>query len=1551
MSHRLFRRSSLVLGLLVCLAAPAQEPDHRANPDSFGGKDSSQSVYVRDSAVAMEKFALAQRMERLKEWDKSADVYQEILEKYADRVVPSQVDKDNNIYQYSSVSLVVQERLARWPQDGLDYYRLRFGAEAQAALQVMGADDFAGFHRVYSRYFVTDAGKAAGLRLMALYLEAGEFPAAAWLGDRLLNWHPNLTVERPDVLYRTSLAYHLAGNAKLASERLEQLRRDHGDALGTVRGQDVVLAESLQDMLQAPAWSGQGLPDGSWPMFGGSPSRDRVSDAAGSPGAKLYDVPLSSADYAWIVNPQQRRQRQAEDQSQRANGLTLGIMPAVEDGELYFQDGVRLFGVSLESGVPLPGWEQRGQSGRTASPPNQPYTVTLTADSALAVMGRPEPGRGMIALPRGGRQNDTRLVCVDRQTGRQRWAVTPSRLPESAAGLRSADLVGSPLVVGQSVFVTLRGGQGMQFEDCYLLCVDLVTGDYRWSCYLASASTGAPIWTAEIDTTSTTIPQMAYAGGRLYVLTNVGALAAVDAYGGTILWLNVYPREAALDFLQAARFGGVNWDSGLLSRITKPWSHSPPVVHDGRIYLLPSDGKHLLVYDAGSGVELKRIERTQIDRASALLGLYEGRPIVCSDRRVFCINWEAFDPAKRDYENLHWRSDLSDVRGRGFVTASHVFIPTAEALHRIALDSGKVVERYPPSRAWGDGEEPGNVLVVGDQVVIAGSTRVNVYTDLELARAKLDAELAAAPNDPEPRLRYAEVMFAAGQPDEALQKLDEAVALAGGPGALRQGPVRTRIFSDALNFARKLADHPCGSSSSLAEQLFDRAEQAASSPAQQVSYLLARGGFERKCRQPESAVEAYQRILRDPSYRDVSSASDGGTAPASVLAKRAIDELIKQHGRTIYASYEQEARGAIEQPGARSDPQRLMEIAAGYPNAEGASEALLAAAEAFESRGDPRRATQVLRQLLLKQPDAPQRVRLTEALARNYLSLPGGIEVAIAQLARGVKQDAAARLERPLTMPDGTVLENVTFFEALQALRDHQQRLSSARLPDFHLPNGKRVEPFLPETPESNIEGVARLVVPIDGRGRLDRIVTWTDGRLSVFAVGETSPLFSVEGPRDPAVQHAWVGSTLLAWGGGELLAVDGEKGQVQWRTDLASLPAAQPPALAEAVEEAPLPAEQAQEQEVVVHILQQRLNQLAPPPEFAAPQEQGEEILNHVRPLSNRVVVSSSTGRLAALELDGGRLAWQHRVGPGALHQLEATDDFTAIRGLDEVGMQIIAFNSFDGAAVARWSFADGVNVPLNMALAPDGTLVYLLPDRLCGKDLFEPGMQLSFSVPGGGAGGGRFQLASRPGQLLVADGRIVVLCDDGRFVQVHALEDGQVVTYHSDQLGREVEALLPTGSTDPQVTLHHVGPRLYVVGSSSLVAYNLDRPEDTWDKPRDELLGHDRRENFLATFIGEDYLVLLDNPTPKAAVGGAPLPQRTRQADGGKTHRLSAFSRATLPESGDRESGVWDYIHWLDYASPLTPDQWQAVEGGFYFRTDDGKLHFLRGAREGKS
>jgi len=248
---------------------------------------------VRDPAGAIDKWALAKRMEGLKEWNKSADLFQEVLTKYADRVVPSRLDHDR-ICQYTTITTAVQERLAHWPPEGLDVYRARYEIPATNLLNQARPDDSSALNQVYSLYFVTDAGKQAGIRLMDLYTEAGEFPAAAWIGDHLLALHPNLSAERSAVLYRTALAFHFGGNRVTAAERLATLRQKFPTDHGIVRGKDVVLGESLAQDLAIPPTSANTFASDSWPMVGGDVSRGKNLPGGGKARRTLvrhFDVP------------------------------------------------------------------------------------------------------------------------------------------------------------------------------------------------------------------------------------------------------------------------------------------------------------------------------------------------------------------------------------------------------------------------------------------------------------------------------------------------------------------------------------------------------------------------------------------------------------------------------------------------------------------------------------------------------------------------------------------------------------------------------------------------------------------------------------------------------------------------------------------------------------------------------------------------------------------------------------------------------------------------------------------------------------------------------------------------------------------------------------------------------------------------------------------------------------------------------------------------------------------------------------------------------------
>src|SRR4051794_9832949 len=85
---------ALVLPLTLAQTRPVQIQAGGLNPDAFVGKEAAQGVTVKDSLEAIKKLNDARNMERLEDWNKAADWYQEVIEKYGQYVVPSAVDNE-----------------------------------------------------------------------------------------------------------------------------------------------------------------------------------------------------------------------------------------------------------------------------------------------------------------------------------------------------------------------------------------------------------------------------------------------------------------------------------------------------------------------------------------------------------------------------------------------------------------------------------------------------------------------------------------------------------------------------------------------------------------------------------------------------------------------------------------------------------------------------------------------------------------------------------------------------------------------------------------------------------------------------------------------------------------------------------------------------------------------------------------------------------------------------------------------------------------------------------------------------------------------------------------------------------------------------------------------------------------------------------------------------------------------------------------------------------------------------------------------------------------
>lgn len=1565
------------------VAAPAQRADivrrggAAVNPENYDAKESNEGVYAPESSDAMDQMAHAQSMERQKEWNKSADYYQELLTspKYAAKVVPSRQDEDHRISQYTSVEELVTQRLSRWPREGLDVYRARYEAPAQSLLE-SSKGDVSVLQQVFARYFVTDAGKSAGLQLMDHYLEAGEFRAAADIGERLLKWHPNVLAERAALLYRMAVAYHSAGDDIDAAARLEQLKKSDPQSKGTVRGKDVLLADSLAAELAQPVPTASGSTADSYTTFGGDLMRNRNLAVNGTPGAHLYSIRLSKP--ARLTGPQ-GPMLDAKYKDDVKNGATLGIMPVVDRGELFFQDGERLYGVNLESGVPIPGWQQSHGPEHdgaytlpnvTGSPRSHQLTLTVTDQSVLAVMGQQDPNLVRVGLPE---QGETRLVCLDRATGKENWLLAPSQFKQTA--LKTLQFSGSPLVVGSSVLVVGNASKQAGFEDCYVLCFDLPSGMLRWSTNVASASTVAAAWAG--FNPNFALPQneshLAYSNGRVYVQTNRGAVAALDAYNGTIAWLDIYPRGQQA--MMNPAFNPMMFQGGgqFQQTQTRPWAFNPVIVSGGLVFTLPLEGKHLLIYDAATGQEVKRIDLADLsqrvksadevnsDQFDTLIGVSGERLALAGTKTIVLLNWKAYDGEHYKDDMIFWIEGTSGaaIRGRPLLTANSIYVPAEDRLYRVDLKSGVIKDVHPDwPRSWEEDEGPGNVLVTSDHTVIAGADTVDVYTDLAMAKKKLDRQVADAPADPQPRLRYAEVMYAAGDYPTALAKLDEAIQRLGGPEAMQPGGGRDRVFNDALTFARRLKADDRKEARDRVEKFFDRAHQAALTPGQKVQYAMARAKFDELKGEPPAAVALYQEILSDPATRAIPlpDESSGSPMPASadVVARKQIAELMKRDPQ-IYDAFEKRAASALEEAQNSGSPAKLLEVAQEYPNSAVAGKATLAAADTYEAAGDVHAARHVLNDIYFDRNDkAPEWQQILEAMART------DPRSAAHMLAQGVEQLHDPKLIKPLKLADATeVPAGTPFSEALDKVRKLSYQRQAASLPNLHLPVPQDYKtypkPFLPNGPVIN--NVDVLVTPLREFARPDRIVVGMGGpSVAVFAAGSEKPVVTIQFPEDPR-GCAWLDKDLLVWGTTKLALLKGDGAELAWTTDLGGLA----PIDVIAGDQSVQTPDAGNNQLILNNRLRNRvfINQgarvvvrngvvmplgVAPVP--AKPVPGGPEQIDQMLPVGERVLVSTSGGRVAALDAKSGAVVWQTRLSDRPVDRLLADEDFTLIKAGDDASVRLAVLDTYTGHVRGSRTYPRESNsFPQNLALSPDGTLVYTLPDRICLKDLYKPWDQKGIEkvTPPGQAS---FNGLTEPDQLVISQGRILALSDSGngdrpgeKFVRLYSLDTGEPMILHF-QDGQQVEKALSIGSKSPDVVLRVVGPRVYMIAPDAAISYNLDTPDDKYPMFDQESDGMTAQ----MSFIGQDYLILLNGggasaPNAPAAGAAQPAPAATVSP----SYTIYAFSRAS---KNGKESGR------LDYSTPVTDPagittSWQAFDGGLAYLSADHKLHLLMGGK----
>jgi outer membrane protein assembly factor BamB len=698
--------------------------------------------------------------------------------------------------------------------------------------------------------------------------------------------------------------------------------------------------------------------------------------------------------------------------------------------------------------------------------------------------------------------------------------------------------------------VTVSGGSYQAFAAAF----DAETGHLEWRQEICSANAqdipGWPLW-ADLG-----LPA-AVSQGQVFIVTNLGAVASLEAASGTLKWIRIYDRteiEARVD---------------RSARSTPPffWAPNPPIVCGNVLIATPQDSELLYAYDIETGGRLWEIHRdlndpNDQDRLQHILGIIAGQVVVSGAN----IHFYGIKSGKKNAPAVVLESP---VKGRGLATENMVLVPTEKALVRLAVqDTGGTlsVQRL-DSQDWTEpAREAGNIFVAGSMLFTASRTHLNAYFDPEELERKLKERIASRPDECNAWLELLDIYRLLQRHDDALRELELAMETARkmSPEPKTAGfiaALQTRKFETLMALGES-----CRKDKTQAAQLqpaldyFKKALAVTEQPGlaadlpicalRSLAETAAQSGANAEAaRYYQQIIAAYGETLYTPRSftpeqpgQQAAETKQRFATKAALFAQSKIEELKKKDSK-CYEAIEAEAQAALAQ--GADDTKRLSVLLARYPNANACGEALLRLAR-LALNSNPSQAHQYCQRYLRAFHDevAAANVLLAQACEREKLLGP----------AKDVLRRLASRQEfanatiqfDPQTGSVGGAPLNVAEWAGRRLAEPQFQRPSSeARwsLGSGHLKPAWAKAALEPRTPL-----FARGLAPAAMRGNVFFV---EKQELVALAASEKGAELWSQRPKLPAGFKGalWAGTLLIAWGDNELVAFDSvANGQVVWR-------------------------------------------------------------------------------------------------------------------------------------------------------------------------------------------------------------------------------------------------------------------------------------------------------------------------------------------------------------------------------------------------------------------
>lgn len=432
---------------------------------------------------------------------------------------------------------------------------------------------------------------------------------------------------------------------------------------------------------------------------------------------------------------------------------------------------------------------------------------------------------------------ERRLAAFEIASGKPLWNHRPPPNWDGTGGsfLERMNICGPPVIAGNRIYAPYARIEGR--IDLHVACIDLDTGALRWSRSLISGQRELNMFGRQAS--EFCAPPLVVENGRVYALTSLGTVAAIDALNGELLWQTAYEQ------IVIER----NYSRMEAQPLVNVWRQSPPVLVGSLLLATPYDSPDLVAIDTRSGALLWSLPYSFFMAQGA--ARYRGQELMFAGAtadKVFVLGTKllalgnAGGLSNGAPRRLSWQFEHEDLSnptalGRPVLTRDALHLALLDSRVELELDSGRARASIPM-------DSTGNLLLGRGELFRITRGGVQGFFEWERMIARARSEADAQPSDREKTLLVARLLLAsAGTALESgdtlrarteLREADERLSRLGGlaDAPLEDRELVWRVVWQWAQTERGLADQRA------ALKLLQRARTLAVSTAQRLEGLL-----------------------------------------------------------------------------------------------------------------------------------------------------------------------------------------------------------------------------------------------------------------------------------------------------------------------------------------------------------------------------------------------------------------------------------------------------------------------------------------------------------------------------------------------------------------------------------------------------------------------------------------------------------------------------------------------------------------------------------------